>query len=210
MRSIARSGVCPQRWPHAQQQLARDLEMERAVMGQRCRPQSFGEVQRCNTLYLLWNAALLLVGRRTWYCCSWSSMWSSLTDQLVRKFKDSVGINITMKKFFIFVPVPIKKKLFERSEFLFRTRTAVQASCEKHSTEWSLPAATAARTAATCTWSRGGARCHGAALSASKFRRGAARQSAAKSMAGFQLNSSSAAVETKAESEPATSLSGNL
>ena len=82
---------------------------------------------------------------------SWSSMWSSLTDQLVRKFKDSVGINITMKKFFIFVPVPIKKKLFERSEFLFRTRTAVQASCEKHSTEWSLPAATAARTAATCT-----------------------------------------------------------
>ena len=61
-------------------------------------------------------------------------MWSSLTDQLVRKFKDSVGINITMKKFFIFVPVPIKKKLFERSEFLFRTRTAVQASCEKHST----------------------------------------------------------------------------
>ena len=38
---------------HAQQQLARDLEVERAVMGQRCRPQSFGEVQRCNTLYLL-------------------------------------------------------------------------------------------------------------------------------------------------------------
>ena len=38
--------------PHAQQQLARDLE-ERAVMGQRCRPYSFGEVQRCNTLYFL-------------------------------------------------------------------------------------------------------------------------------------------------------------
>ena len=33
--------------PHGQQQLARDLEVERAVMGQRCRPQSFGEVQRC-------------------------------------------------------------------------------------------------------------------------------------------------------------------
>ena len=48
------------------------------------------------------------------------------------------------------------------------------------------------------------------ALSASKFRRVAARQSAATSMAGFLLNSSSAAVETKAESEPATSLSGNL
>ena len=50
VRSIARSGVCPQRRPHAQQQLARDLEVARAVMGQRCRPQSFGEVQRCNTL----------------------------------------------------------------------------------------------------------------------------------------------------------------
>ena len=51
VRSIARSGVCPQRRPHARQQLARDLEVECAVMGQRCRPQSFGEVQRCNTLY---------------------------------------------------------------------------------------------------------------------------------------------------------------
>ena len=39
--------------PQAQQQLARDLEVERAVMGQRCRPQSFGEEQRCNTLYFL-------------------------------------------------------------------------------------------------------------------------------------------------------------
>ena len=34
--------------PHVQQQLARDLEVERAAMGQRCRPQSFGEVQRGN------------------------------------------------------------------------------------------------------------------------------------------------------------------
>ena len=34
--------------PHAQQHLARDLEVERAAMGQRCRPQSFGEVQRGN------------------------------------------------------------------------------------------------------------------------------------------------------------------
>ena len=39
--------------PQAQHQLARDLEVERAVMGQRCRPQSFGEVQRCNTLFFL-------------------------------------------------------------------------------------------------------------------------------------------------------------
>ena len=53
VRSIARSGVSPQRRPHAQQQLARDLEVDSAVMGQRCRPQRFGEVQRCNTLYFL-------------------------------------------------------------------------------------------------------------------------------------------------------------
>ena len=53
VRSIARSGVCPQRRPHAQQQLARDLEVVRAVIGQRCRPQRFGEVHRCNTLYFL-------------------------------------------------------------------------------------------------------------------------------------------------------------
>ena len=34
--------------PHAQQQLARDLQVERAAMGQRCRLQSFGEVQKGN------------------------------------------------------------------------------------------------------------------------------------------------------------------
>ena len=35
--------------PHAQLQLARDLEVERAAMGQRCRPQSFGDLQRGNS-----------------------------------------------------------------------------------------------------------------------------------------------------------------
>ena len=40
--------------PHAQQQLARDLEVERAAIGQRCRPQSFGEVQRGNPQLRLW------------------------------------------------------------------------------------------------------------------------------------------------------------
>ena len=34
--------------PRAQQQLARDLEVERAAMVQRCRPQSFGEAHRGN------------------------------------------------------------------------------------------------------------------------------------------------------------------
>ena len=53
----------------------------------------------------------------------------------------------------------------------------------------------AARTGTTFTRCRGGARCHGAALSASKFRRRAARQSAATSMAGFLVNCSSAAVQ---------------
>ena len=38
--------------------------------------------------------------------------WASLTDQLVRKFKDSLGINTTMKKFFIFVPVQTMKKMW--------------------------------------------------------------------------------------------------
>ena len=86
--------------PHGQQQVARDVEVERAVMGQRCRPQSFGEVQRCNPLCFLLTAAQ--------YCCS----WASLTDQLVRKFKDSFGINMTTKKFFFFVPAQTMKIFF--------------------------------------------------------------------------------------------------
>ena len=77
----------------AQQQLARDQEVGGAAMGQRCRPKSFGAVQRCNPLYFLLTAAPLLYSRRTWGCCSWSSP----TDQLVRKFKDGLGINMTMK-----------------------------------------------------------------------------------------------------------------
>ena len=32
--------------PHAQQQLARDLEVERAAMGQRCRPQRRGAARQ--------------------------------------------------------------------------------------------------------------------------------------------------------------------
>ena len=40
--------------PHAQQQLARDLEVEHAAMGQRCRPRSFGEVQQGNPQQRRW------------------------------------------------------------------------------------------------------------------------------------------------------------
>ena len=49
------------------------------------------------------------------------SMWSSLTDHLVRKFKDSLGINMAMKKFFIFVPVQNieTKKYSSEASFLF-------------------------------------------------------------------------------------------
>ena len=62
---LCRAAVSTHAKPHAQQQLARDLEVERAAMGQRCRPQSFGKVQRGNAqprrwLDFLLTAALLL------------------------------------------------------------------------------------------------------------------------------------------------------
>ena len=47
-RVVLAAAVTTHAKPYAQQQLAHDLEVERAAMGQRCRPQSFGEVQRGN------------------------------------------------------------------------------------------------------------------------------------------------------------------
>ena len=47
-RVVPAATITTQAKPHAQQQLARDLEVERAAMGQRCRFQSSGEVQRGN------------------------------------------------------------------------------------------------------------------------------------------------------------------
>ena len=120
---------------------------------------------------------LIEPGKET--CVYQAKAWSP-TDQPVRKFKDGLGISMTMNTFF----------------------TLHITSCEKHGVA-SPPrgarsgghdSCQAARRAAICAWSRGGARCQGAALSASKFRRGAARQSATTSMAGFLVNSSSAAV----------------
>ena len=70
--------------PHGQQQLTLDIGVERTVMGKRCRPRSFGEVQRCYPLYFV---------PHTQYSCS----WASLTDQLVRKFKERFGTSSTMK-----------------------------------------------------------------------------------------------------------------
>ena len=43
-RVVPAEAVKTQSKTHAQQQLARDLEVERAAMGQRCRPQRFSEV----------------------------------------------------------------------------------------------------------------------------------------------------------------------
>ena len=47
-RVVPAAAVTTHAKPHVQQQLARDLEMERAAMGQRCRPERFSEVQRGN------------------------------------------------------------------------------------------------------------------------------------------------------------------
>ena len=52
--------------------------------------------------------------------CVYQAKSCSPTDQPVRKFKDGLGIDMTMKTFF----------------------TLHITSCEKHSTEWRLPAAT--------------------------------------------------------------------
>ena len=46
-RVVPAAAVTTHAKPHAQQQLARDLEVERAAMGQRCRPQSSGHGLLC-------------------------------------------------------------------------------------------------------------------------------------------------------------------
>ena len=48
--------------PHGQQQLARNLEVERAIMGPRFQLLCFGEVQRCYPLFFVphtWYSVLL-------------------------------------------------------------------------------------------------------------------------------------------------------
>ena len=88
-RVVPAAAVTTHAQPHAQQQLARDLEVERAAMEQRCRPQSFAEVQRGNPQLRGWISVELqlccCIADVRWYCS-----WSSPTDQLVRKFKNSV------------------------------------------------------------------------------------------------------------------------
>ena len=50
-RVVPAAAVTTHAKPHAQQQLARDLEVERAAMGQRCRPQSSGPGLLCAGTY---------------------------------------------------------------------------------------------------------------------------------------------------------------
>ena len=57
-RVVPAAAVTTHATPHAQQQHARDLEVERPAMRQRCRPQSFGEVQRGNPQPSRWLAFL--------------------------------------------------------------------------------------------------------------------------------------------------------
>ena len=53
-RVVPAAAVTTHAKPHAQQQLARDLEVERAAMGHRCRTPSFGEMQRGNPQQSRW------------------------------------------------------------------------------------------------------------------------------------------------------------
>ena len=46
-RVVPAAAVTTNAKPHAQQQLARDVEVERAAMGQRCQPQSSGPGHLC-------------------------------------------------------------------------------------------------------------------------------------------------------------------
>ena len=46
-RVVPAAAVMTRAKPHAQQELARDLEVGRAAMGQRCRPQSSGPALLC-------------------------------------------------------------------------------------------------------------------------------------------------------------------
>ena len=70
---------------HAQQQLARDLEVDRAAMGHRCRPQSVGEVQRGNPHHIDgWISCELQLYKRgylrTWYCCTYTKKFAFRTE----------------------------------------------------------------------------------------------------------------------------------
>ena len=115
--------------------------------------------------------------------CVYQAKACSPTDQPVRIFKDGLGINMTMKNLLYFnISHHVRSIAWSGVSAEWCPQRRGHDSCQ------------AARTAASCTLSRGGARCHGAALSASKFGRGAAMQSAATSMAGFLVNCTSAAV----------------
>ena len=160
--------------PHAQQQLERDIEVERAAMGHRYRPQRSGP-------------GLLCAAARFGFAVFKTNV--SLLEGSDFTPAASATTKISLKTFFSL-----------RTEYYLGTRTAVQ-SWSGVSAAWCpqqrsrlMPSRTHSSNLHVI---RGGARCHGATLSASKFRRGAARQSTATSMAGFLVNCSSAAVEVQ-------------
>ena len=81
--------------PHAQQQLARDLEVERAAMGQRCRSQSSGPGLLCAAARF--GFVVLKKNLSSLEGLEFIPAASATT-----KYKYSLGINMTMKTFFTF------------------------------------------------------------------------------------------------------------
>ena len=114
--------------PHAQQQLARDLEVEQAVMGQRCRRQSSGP----GLLYAAARFGLAVLNNNL-----------SLPEGLDFIPAASATTKNTIKTFFTF-----------RTEQYLGTRTAVRllgASPPRGARSGGHDSSQAARTAATCT-----------------------------------------------------------
>ena len=95
--------------PHAQQHLARDIEVGRAAVGQGRRPARCSEAIRSHVDG--WVSGELQL------CCCRATKKQGQSLRLARwKFQDGLGKNITMQTFFTF-----------RTERYFGTRTAVQA-----------------------------------------------------------------------------------
>ena len=179
--------------PHERQQLARDLEVERAVMAQWLLLQRFSEVQRSSSSATSMAGFLLN--------CSFPAVQPQKSrvracDQPVRKFKDGLGISkLSLLSGQSDILLPVQQYRHGVESPPRGSRSSSTYSC------------LAARTAATCEGYRGEARCHGAALPTSKFRRRALRQFFSWFSAELQLSYCTAT--KNAVSELATSLSGN-
>ena len=67
-RVVPAAAVTTHTKPHAQQQLVRDLEVERAAMGQRCRSQSSGPGLLCAGTYTKFSFFIFRLMRYTDVC----------------------------------------------------------------------------------------------------------------------------------------------